>query len=367
MNEKPSERQLLRAALGIREQLQGIRYTRTQTLGRHTGQLTSALTQLDALRRKLHLAYVRGWNAAAGRIAERIARTISDLPYYLRNVEQGVAALEVTIPSARDLLADLRQLKEEFPSVSYGPQDGALTVAIEPVELEGLFLGEFEIHLDTTSLGDDQPNSAYRVVALDPQPAVSNSSVTHPHVSDERLCAGDATTPIRAALSTGRICDFFMIVRSVLTTYNGSSPYVSVEDWLGTACYDCGCTVNNDETNWCSSCEHDFCSDCSSCCRRCDDTTCLGCLDDCPVCSESVCPSCLTRCPECNEPICHDCLAENLCPCYEEDEDDQNEQRQPETTVVAAGDCPGQSPGLFDVVGQAAAATRSEVAIAPAS
>ena len=74
MNEKPSERQLVRAALGIREQLRGIEHTRTQTLGRHTGQLTTALSELDALRRKIHVAYVRGWNAAAGRIAERIAR-----------------------------------------------------------------------------------------------------------------------------------------------------------------------------------------------------------------------------------------------------------------------------------------------------
>ena len=56
----------------------------------------------------------------------------------------------------------------------------------------------------------------YRVVALDPHPAGSDESVTHPHVRDEQLCAGDAAAAIRSALAGGRICDFFLLVRSVL-------------------------------------------------------------------------------------------------------------------------------------------------------
>ena len=63
------------------------------------------------------------------------------------------------------------------------------------------------------------------MIALDPHPAALNDAVTHPHVSDERLCTGDAGAAIQAALAAGRVFDFFTLVRSVLVTYNPESPY----------------------------------------------------------------------------------------------------------------------------------------------
>jgi hypothetical protein len=47
---------------------------------------------------------------------------------------------------------------------------------------------------------------------MDPHPSSRNNEVTHPHVSGERLCAGDAGAAIEAAIASGRICDFFVLV-----------------------------------------------------------------------------------------------------------------------------------------------------------
>jgi hypothetical protein len=337
--ERPTDRVLLRAAYGIRQQLLVLRLTRADAVARSAGLLAPFLAELDALRRKLHVARSRGWQAAAGRILEGITRVAYDVQYHNSNLQQAADTRRATVPSVRELLAELRQLQDEFPCVGYGNQAGerALTVEIEPVELEGVYLGPFRIRLDISRLGEGQANSVFRVLALDPQAAASNDMVTHPHVSDERLCMGDATNPIRQALADGRICDFFLLVRGVLTTYNPSSPYVSLDNWSGTPCHDCGRTIGEDDCHWCSSCEHEFCDDCSSYCQICNDTACAGCLTRCPVCEESVCPSCITRCPDCGQTICKTCLEEHACSCHEDEEESQNGQTEEPAQVAAVG------------------------------
>ena len=335
-NEEPTPRQLVHVAQMIREQLQALVQTRTRAVILRVEPLYVAQAQVQALRRQLQLALAHGWDAAADKLARRIARVTSDLPFYAHNVEQAIETRRnIVVPSLRSLLDDLQQLKEEFDGVTCNVKDHVLAVTTDPISLDGVYFGPFEIRLNLMCLADDQPYSAYSIVALDPQPAASNSAVTHPHVSDERLCAGEATTPIGAALSSGRICDFFLIVRGVLTTYNGSSPYVSLENWHGSSCFDCGYTVDGDDCRWCTSCDHDYCDDCVSYCNVCDETTCNGCLENCPVCDEHVCPSCLTRCPDCGELICRTCLEAGECPCQEEEEDNENEQEDP--TPAEAG------------------------------
>ena len=335
-NEDLSPRQLVRVAQKIREQMQSLVQTRTRAIILRTEVLYMAQAQIKGLRRQLQVALARGWNAAADKLARRIALVVRDLPMYAQNVDRLVEARRtITVPSARCVLADLQQLKEEIDGLRYHAGQGILAVSTEPITLEGVYLGPFEIQLFLNSLARDEPHSAYEIVALDPHPAGCNSDVTHPHVSGQRLCAGDATTPIGAALSSGRICDFFLLVRSVLTTYNSGSPYVSLGDWHGTSCYDCGDTVHGDDSRWCLACDHDFCEGCASYCRVCDESTCNGCLESCSACDEPTCPSCLTCCPDCGGLICQTCLEAGECPCHEEEDDNGNEQDN--TTAVEAG------------------------------
>ena len=70
-------------------------------------------------------------------------------------------------------------------------------VTTEPIELEGIALGRFEIRFNWLTVADERP---YRVVALDPNPASRSADTTHPHVQYERLCEGDGARAIHQAL-----------------------------------------------------------------------------------------------------------------------------------------------------------------------
>ena len=102
------------------------------------------------------------------------------------------------------------------------------TTDTDPITLEGVYLGPFSIRLNVDLLEAGRTDaSAFQAVALDPHPASSSDTTTHPHVRDDYLCAGEASEPISAALREGRVADAFLLVRSVLTNYNRSSPFIA--------------------------------------------------------------------------------------------------------------------------------------------
>jgi hypothetical protein len=222
-------------------------------------------------------------------------------------------------------------------------------VTTEPVVLEAIDLGRFQIRLSWQRLHDDQP---YRVVALDPAPAACNSSVTHPHVNDEILCEGDGRASVRRALAEGRLFDFFTMVGRLLQTYAPGRAHVELDQWEGVRCHDCGSNMNEDEAYVCTRCDQMICSDCSSTCRQCDQTFCSGtCAESCGQCGESICRRCLTQCADCQLPMCPECLDDqNLCPkCHEQ---------QPESDDRAAeleeADATATEPAVYaDGLGQA--------------
>src|SRR5450631_205892 len=106
----------------------------------------------------------------------------------------------------RDLYQELNQLQQEFPKVTIEPQHHLLTALTDSIELEGICLGEFRLELHLDRLDKHADVSAFDVVALDPNPPYSSQDVTHPHVRDNQLCAGDATGPVALALREGRFC-----------------------------------------------------------------------------------------------------------------------------------------------------------------
>jgi hypothetical protein len=171
----------------------------------------------------------------------------------------------------------------------------------------------------------------FDVVALDPNPAATNNLVTHPHVKDDTLCAGNAVKPLHLALDQGRLADAFCLIRSVLTQYNPHNAHVSLDDWGNPLCGDCGCTISEDDRSSCEICGGDYCSDCSGSCSACQRGCCIGCLTDCSGCEQSCCryclnnaahskerfcPACLQNCPRCRSKVATKELAPhtNLCP-----------------------------------------------------
>ena len=143
-----------------------------------------------------------------------------------------------TRPSCHDIADELVALFDEFSSAEVNLRDRCLSVTADAVELEDVYLGRFRIHLFWEHISDAK--TVYTIEALDPVPAASSDAYAHPHIDDEILCEGDGKAAIAKALADGRLCDFFVLIRQVLNTYNSGSTYVQMDDWFDSTCRDCG-------------------------------------------------------------------------------------------------------------------------------
>ena len=54
------------------------------------------------------------------------------------------------------------------------------------------------------------------------------------------LCEGEGRLPVLRALEQGRLLDFFLLVRNVLSTYNPDGAHLPLSRWRGAPCTDCG-------------------------------------------------------------------------------------------------------------------------------
>jgi hypothetical protein len=211
------------------------------------------------------------------------------------------------IPRIGDFLAELQMLDTEFEQVVIDNKK-PLTVHTEPIVLEGIDLGRFSVQLQWRRLAHGSNLDCIEIVPLDSNPVSGNDDVPHPHVRGHQLCAGDADEPLRRALEQGRLADAFLLIRSVLGTYNPHSAYASLKDWDGVSCWNCGYIILEDDNCVCESCEHDTCSECISSCKTCDRMRCRSCQTQCDVCDEPCCLGCL-RMSACSEmSCCADCL-----------------------------------------------------------
>ena len=214
----------------------------------------------------------------------------------------------VSVPNLRHWLDELRQLEDEFSGLHLDFKKKTLSVTTDPIELEDVFLGPFAIRLFWDRLAGEANSQCFEIEALQPNPAATNDEVTHPHVRNGVLCAGDACVPIRRALEQGRLVDACCLVRSVLTTYNASSPHVALDQWGGVECHDCGCGAHSDDLSCCTACCYDFCQDCIRSCCTCHDSRCGECLERCSVCAEHFCPGCLLCSAHSRKRCCRSCL-----------------------------------------------------------
>jgi hypothetical protein len=232
-------------------------------------------------------------------------------------------------PSAGDIFRDIMALETEFTEVKADPEVPEICVTTQSIILDGIDLGAFEIHLNLESIGEPSP---YRVVAVEPNPASTNESVTHPHIQDETLCEGEGRTAIRAAVEAGRLYDFFVLVHQILSTYARGDAYVELKDWHGVPCSDCGSLIREDECVPCRSCEDTLCGDCAVTCQVCGDYQCNSCTTTCSACDDLVCDSCMGRCSKCRTAARSDCLVDGLCnPCQEEEESNDESEIITET------------------------------------
>lgn len=262
-------------------------------------------------RDRIALAQHRGWDLAAGRLGSELLDRLGCLQTAARSVSEQCGRQDRFVPPLPLLLAELRQLRDEFEHVAIdSDNDGEDRIRVEtdPIVLEGLSLGRFSIELLVRQLGERLDPSCFRCLALEPNVSQANEFVTHPHVSDGGLCAGDATVPIALALQEGRLCDAFLTVRSVLSHYNPGSAYVRIEDWDGACCPDCQSTVAPHELYHCQACGRDVCDECMGMCDVCECSCCRSCLAYDSVSRRECCPDCREHCALCRRIVAADDL-----------------------------------------------------------
>ncbi|WP_146506087.1 hypothetical protein [Rubinisphaera italica] len=298
--------------------------------------------QVMRFHRMIHKARKRHWFFAAERLRRGIATSIERLQHDLIIAKSSDENTERPVALASEIFADLISLSDEFEEVSIDRQHGTISVTTASIELDGVYLGPFEIVLEWSIYQSDN-SLRYRVVALDPHPASTNDAVTHPHVQDETVCEGDGRHAIRIALEQGRILDLFLIVSNLLQTYNDESPYVPLAGWPGIPCNDCDATMLEDEWWSCEKCDSRICEHCYVQCSECDASFCCDCTNCCETCGDRYCGSCITVCTACLNHTCQHCLDElERCPdCYEEENKTTNE---PDSETLLHANSVGEAP-----------------------
>ncbi len=304
---------------------------------------TDAWQGCQDLLRKIERAERHEWLLAANQLRQELAYALALLRGRLTEISECMqSACDDRRPvSPHDLYEDILALEDEFEEVTWNRSAKTLSVVTDPIELEQIDLGRFEICLDWGKLPG---TGAYRVIAREPHAAASDETVTHPHVQSEQLCEGDARVPLRRALMEGRLTDFFLIVANLLNTYNASSPYVAMSDWYGVACSDCDTHIDEDERSSCEQCGSSMCEQCYRTCGDCDGILCTGCISMCTGCQSDYCFSCLRSCRECSARICPDCRdnQERCKTCHDasenENQSDREDEKQQEEQPTAATD-----------------------------
>ncbi|MBA4017729.1 MAG: hypothetical protein C0483_11195 [Pirellula sp.] len=278
-----------------------------------------AWSELVAGIRRRDKAARRGWRYARMREHETLQRELEHLLSNLRVLRGSFLLPQVPrLPGAAELYAELAAAEAEFGAVV--EEDYELFVTTEPISLEGIDLGPFEIRLDLRRLEEPEP---YRIVAVDPRPAHSSSETVHPHVHAQRICLGEGKPAVAAALAEGRLGDLFQLVHRVLQTYGEGSAYVPLDRWCGSPCADCDDAIDEEEGYSCYDCDGVVCGGCVRSCRYCDRSACHECATVCYSCEETVCGRCLERCEQCGEDFCSECLTEGVCDACREAEEEE--------------------------------------------
>jgi len=255
--------------------------------------------------RRCQLAHQHGWLLCLPGLQAELLDALAglaDMISSLRTAYQPVAPQELKLSH---WYQELEQLHDEFATVTYLKEEGKLRVETPAITLADVELGSFAIDFKKEKSGPSINDFA--ITALDANPASQNENVTHPHVKDGELCAGDAKAPIKIALESGRLADVFLLIQSTLQTYNPQSAYVKLSDWHGVPCSDCARSVDSEESYSCNRCGNSLCEQCFSSCSSCSSSFCPGCVQGCSACKVDCCEACLDLSEGNGEPLCRDC------------------------------------------------------------
>ena len=142
-----SNQQFSEIAMRIRDRLKALSVSRYAELSTRLETLAVGIEQLHNFRRRLQICTARKWLAAAAEVSKNLAYSLPGLVRDIGHIEDAANRLDAPIPHLSELVAELRQAEEEFGQLSYDRKKQFLAVVTDPIELEGMYLGEFEIRL----------------------------------------------------------------------------------------------------------------------------------------------------------------------------------------------------------------------------
>jgi hypothetical protein len=296
------------------------------------------------LLRQIDQCRSHGWNLAAAVLSDRLDRAIEYCLERLQEISRQLSTAGRISPpqTTREIFRDLVALADEFEGVTIDASNQTLSVKTQPIVLDEIDLGPFEIRLHWDRIGDRR---SYEVVALESNPAGESRETVHPHVRGDQLCEGEGRASIDRALRTGRLLDFFQIVSRILDTYNSGSAYVALSEWNGRPCSDCGGVVCEDDHYSCDRCGDGLCRECLTSCVRCESLCCHSCTNYCHTCQESICSGCQQSCGHCSRLSCSSCLSDvGLCQeCQEEHDAESCDEDEDHCSPIEA-ETPPASP-----------------------
>ena len=239
----------------------------------------------------------------------RVRRSINNWQNIIRNTVNRVNSnRNYPILTEEEMASELSLLQAEFGAYTFDPATKILSVTTESIILHGFDFGQFTLsaNLETLSYcrAGVESFSHVEAVALTPKHPRNRESITHPHVSDNSVCMGNAARAIERAYLEMRLVDYFELIRSILRTYSPDSPYAVITTWLHpNSCTNC--LEPAEDIRNCDRCDRECCSICAGICKTCDGSFCSEHSSSCGACDATVCDRCYIYAED--EVFCREC------------------------------------------------------------
>ena len=277
--------------------------------------IRTQLTEAEALRWRIEQATARRLDCAVASLKQELSTLLQIIGRRIEELRPHNDAPPPRTPDRCEWIRELRHLETEFGTVTVRWTDTVIRIVTEPIELKNVPLGPFAIEFNWPGGAAAAGSRAFEAKALRPNHPAGRGDVTHPHVEDDKLCAGDAKDALDQAVADGRLVDAFQLIHSVLTNYNPNSAYVALSEWDGSHCAQCGRRIRSSDASTCEGCDSELCDECGERCEACDELRCGDCLEPCEVCRERHCRGSLATttggravCSDCRE-VCPRCQA----------------------------------------------------------
>lgn len=224
------------------------------------------------------------------------------------------------VPRLSQIEAELNSVHKIYDNISF-ENNNSICVIIGPFIIRDINFGKFKIYFPMCNfLSPCYSVSAIRAKAINPNRAIHDERIIHPHISERNICLGDGQDAVYTALQEFRLVDALDVINSVLNTYNERDPYAKIEYWSGQLCKSCDALLEPDyDLIPCPKCGIKYCKSCIiKCCDALPEPVCYNCVNKnfkCRRCGSIRCGECVEVCERCKRTFCK-CCKENYHDCY---------------------------------------------------